>query len=385
MTKHVLALALLTVNAFRLTACASAESETPEVDGGPSVDSPPPAAETPLDAAPSADVVEADAPDGAPPVCTEGGWCRTAVPSGRDGGVLNLADVWDHGGGDVWAISEDGLVLHWDGKEWSVAFDAGVALIQLWGTPGGGLWIAGKSGKLLHHAPGTSPSTWDVVPIGTTDDLLSVCEGTAPSPTSRNVWVISSAGFTSTSYHWDGATDGDGAPTWVSSTMTYAQAKTVRCIDHRVWLAGRSIIPNEPLIRVNEGNGWQSPIAPPAESQDPMFYSLWFASESDLWLSSERAMFHRTTDDAGAPVWTSYPIDPAFYAPPMKFWGSSTSDLWVAGRHGRIYHWDGSELLISRTSWNGAILENRLSGISGSADDVWVVGDNVALHRKRPE
>ena len=54
----------------------------------------------------------------------------------RDGGQLSLADVWDHGGGDVWTIAEEGLVLHLENGNWSVVFDAGVALTHLWGTPG---------------------------------------------------------------------------------------------------------------------------------------------------------------------------------------------------------------------------------------------------------
>jgi hypothetical protein len=384
MTKHVLIVAVFTVNAVRLTACASSEVEAPD-DAGPSVNPPPAEAELPLDAGPSSDVIDASAPDDASSACTEGGWCRTAVPRGSDGGVLSLADVWDHGGGDVWTIAEEGLVLHWDKSEWVVAFDAGVSLTQLWGTEGGGLWIAGKSGTLLYHAPGTAPSSWEVVSIGTTDDLLSVCEGMAQSPASRNVWVATSIGTTSTVFHWDGATGSDGKPTWVSSAITFAQARTMRCVDHRVWLGGRSLVPSESLIRVNDGTGWKSPIVPPTSDQDRVVHSLWIAGESDLWLSSERALFHRTAGDAGVPVWASYPIDRASLAPPMKFWASSASDLWVAGRHGRIYHWDGNEMQLSRTSSNGVILDNRLRGISGSADDVWVVGDNVALHRKRSE
>lgn len=385
MTKHVLVVALFAVNAVRLAACASSEAEAPDADGGPFVNPPPPEAELPLDAGPSSDVIDASAPDDASSACTEGGWCRTAVPRGRDGGVLSLADVWDHGGGDVWTIAEEGLVLHWDKSEWSVVFDAGVTLTQLWGTQGGGLWIAGKNGTLLYHAPGTAPSSWEVVSIGTTDDVMSVCEGTAQSPASRNVWVASSVGTTSTVLHWDGATGSDGKPIWVSSAITFAQARTMRCVDHRVWLGGRSIVPFESLIRVNDGTGWKSPIVSPASDQDKVVYSLWIAGESDLWLSSETALFHRTAGDSGVPVWASYPIDQAYGAPPMKFWGSSASDLWAAGRHGRIYHWDGNDVQISRTSRNGAILDSRLRGISGSADDVWVVGDNVALHRKHSE
>lgn len=385
MTKNVFTIALFAVTAVRLTACASSEVEAPDADGGPSAAQAPPETEHPLDAGPGSDVMDASAPDAASSACTEGGWCRTAVPRGRDGGVLSLADVWDHGGGDVWTIAEEGLVLHWEKSEWSVAFDAGVTLTQLWGTEGGGLWVAGKNGTLLHHPPGTAPSTWEVVSIGTTDDLMAVCEGTAQSPASRNVWVFSSVGTTSTVFHWDGATGSDGKPTWVASAIAFAQARTMRCVDHRVWLGGRSISPYETLIRANDGAGWKTPMAPPAANQDRVVYSLWVAGESDLWLSSETALFHGTAGDSGVPVWASYPIDQAYGAPPMKFWGSSASDLWVAGRHGRIYHWDGNEMQISRTSWNGVILDSRLRGISGSADDVWVVGDNVALHRKRSE
>lgn len=384
MTKHVLVVALFAVNAVRLTACASSEVEAPDADGGPSANQPPPGAELPLDAGPSSDV-DADAPDDASSACTEGGWCRTAVPRGGDGGTLSLADVWDHGGGDVWTIAEEGVVLHWDKSKWSVVFDAGVALTQLWGTEGGGLWIAGKKGTLLHHAPGTAPSTWELVSIGTTDDLIAVCEGTAQSPASRNVWAVSSVGTTSTVFHWDGAMGDDGKPIWASSAMAFAQARTMRCVDNRVWLGGVSISPYESLIRVNDGTGWKSPIAPSASARDKLVHSFWIAGESELWLSVETAMLHRTAGDAGVPVWTSYPVDNAYTAQPMKFWASSASDLWVAGRHGRIYHWNGNEMEISKTSSNGVILDRRLRGISGSADDVWVVGDDVALHRKRSE
>ena len=49
---------------------------------------------------------------------------------------------------------------------------------------------------------------------------------------------------------------------------------------------------------------------------------------------------------------------------------------------GRIHHWNGSTLAITATTNTWDVLANNLRAVSGSGpDDVWVVGDNIALHR----
>jgi hypothetical protein len=57
-------------------------------------------------------------------------------------------------------------------------------------------------------------------------------------------------------------------------------------------------------------------------------------------------------------------------------WGSAQDDVWAVGAAGRILHFDGK-----RWQRSPRVTDADLTGLHGrSADDIWAVGEDVALH-----
>jgi len=60
--------------------------------------------------------------------------------------------VWGSSGRDVFAIGEEGVILHHDGQTWS-AMSSGTTntLNAIWGTLGGDVFAVGEEGTILHY------------------------------------------------------------------------------------------------------------------------------------------------------------------------------------------------------------------------------------------
>jgi hypothetical protein len=98
-----------------------------------------------------------------------------------------LYGVWGSGPADVWTVGEDAdgegpasAAFRWDGETWSpVALPpeaAGLTLYKVWGAAADDVWACGRSGLLLHF----DGDEWSAVPSGTDSSLLTV-HGTAPA------------------------------------------------------------------------------------------------------------------------------------------------------------------------------------------------------------
>ncbi len=68
-------------------------------------------------------------------------------------------------------------------------------------------------------------------------------------------------------------------------------------------------------------------------------------------------------------------------------WGASPNEVWIAGAFGRLHHWDGTSWAMALTSITTIPDTEHLYGIWGRGavdpDDVWVVGDGIALHKQK--
>jgi hypothetical protein len=92
---------------------------------------------------------------------------------------------------------------------------------------------------------------------------------------------------------------------------------------------------------------------------------LWASDPSDYW------SVYATGGDAGGGVLASVPADASvqgvFF---FGIWGSSNSDIWIAGQGGILEHWNGSAWAVAQSPTT-----RDLKGVWGSAStDVWAVG-----------
>ena len=119
---------------------------------------------------------------------------------------LDAPTLWwvqGFGSDDVWAVGEQGLIVHFDGTEWTVVVDGtfDYTLWGVWGASPDNIWtvggtVTGGVPSIIRHWDG---SMWSDVPdVGLDGELLFKVWGLAEN----DVWVVGTGGAT---IHYDGS------------------------------------------------------------------------------------------------------------------------------------------------------------------------------------
>jgi hypothetical protein len=116
-------------------------------------------------------------------------WTSYPPPSGGHGGSPIVRGMWGSSPGDVWAVSDDDPVAHWDGKAWTFSESAtDTSGWVVWGTSENDAWIVrgnagGGTGAGIIHWNGTD---WSATPVsGGAADLPTAIWGDA----ANDVWA----------------------------------------------------------------------------------------------------------------------------------------------------------------------------------------------------
>ena len=122
----------------------------------------------------------------------------TAAPHWRQtsGPVTDevIQDLWGTGPANVYAVTWQGSIFHYDGRGWTREYNNGGTRLQMIsGSSAGDVWVAGMDGALYHY----DGSAWSQIDTYTDQDLWCVL---AISPT--DVYV---GGGSSTLMHYDGS------------------------------------------------------------------------------------------------------------------------------------------------------------------------------------
>jgi hypothetical protein len=99
-------------------------------------------------------------------------WTKMKSPTGE-----HLYGVWGSSGTDVFAVGENGTILHYDGLTWSADVESGTneALRAIWGTGSNDIYSVGDSGTILHYDGGfwsgmeSNSTAWLLGMWGTSD------------------------------------------------------------------------------------------------------------------------------------------------------------------------------------------------------------------------
>jgi hypothetical protein len=258
-----------------------------------------------------------------------------------------LYDVWGNSGSDVFAVGENGTILHYDGSNWS-SMSSGTTehLYGVWCNSSSDVFVAGAKGTILHF-DGTS---WNSMTSGTTEHPNKLW-GSSGS----DVFAVGSNG---TTLHYNGTT-------W--TTMSSATGESLR----DVWGSSGSNVfavgDNSIKIHYN-GTSWSSMLP------------VTTGSLSGIWGSSGSAVFavgnSGTILHYNGTTWTTMSSGTTEYF--TDVWGSSGTDVFAVARP--IFHYDGTgwSEMESGTSWSPW----SLNGIWGSsATDVFAVGGTgIILH-----
>ncbi len=365
-----------------------------------------------------------DGAGSAPPACSADGWCYTRLPSPTSfdaGGIVPdpsgvrfaLSSVWGSADRSAWAVSRAGHVLRWDGTEWKVVLVAGAALRSVWGASATDIWVAGDSGTLLHGTGSDGNLTFVPVSIGSTLTIERVW-GTSPT----DIWLV-----TDRAYHLTAETAGTATPfvevpipSDYGDAAAFVRPTTVWGTAEETWFAGTEGSFCAPPSCSNEtrhfaarrrdsGSGaaiWDTvPMAIP-DATKVVGGTSTSAGVQVLAIATrlyDTAFAARIADDAskldavrgtvtvaGSHVWSSEVAQA--YGQPTGIWGRDANDVFLVGEWGAVRRFDGSGWQIVRVARTAVSpLVNHLRAIDGVVDatgeqDMWIVGEDVALHRR---
>ena len=348
------------------------------------------------------DAADADADAEAPEPCTEDGFCHTELP-----GELVLRDVWGDGTGIVWAVSEGGDILRWDGSAWTIQHSEPGELFAIWGGSPTDVWAGGE--RRLFHGEGASSNAlvWTHVDVPGLDGIpITSIWGSSSS----DVWAVAGRSdmmlfppvVEGRALHFGGKATG-----WTVQPVRTRDASFTKVWGtgpRDVWIGGFDL-ESFPLrfgdglvFRLDpdddSGTSFIEVALPELERPggrrkvERVLGGATIGGDLIVLASSEDAAAYlvgSTEQDGGATLsWRdeTFAVHPSHHH--HAVWGSASNDLWLAGEYGRLRHWDGATWYLPRISTARIPVTNDIHAIwAQGTNDVWFVGDRIALH-KRP-
>jgi hypothetical protein len=360
-----------------VTSCAEGDPIAPHVaEAGP-------------EPAPEAAVLP-EQPDAAPPShCEPGQWCVVTLPVTTQ---VSINGVWGSGPNDVWIVGSPDLILHWEGTHLtrSTAHRADVplatkqTLFGVWGSGANDVWTF-NAGDSLWHTGGA--------------DLWSASRTDAPPPkpslitamwgrSANDIWAVGPLSYTTlapTVWHCDGWHE--GVVKWVPSRSDvnnnpdfFGFSFSFNAIwgnSSDVWIVGQ----NGKTRRTDGWNGESTTTWTPIESATSLdLNTVWGSSNGEVWAAGAGGVVRRFSPQTDGTYRVSS-LDLPRRVTIFALTGFGPNDVWAAGADGTLAHWDGQ-------TWSFVempVVENAphdLLAIWGaSADDIWVTGQNLLLHK----
>ena len=339
---------------------------------------------------------DADAGDASVRTCSDQSFCHVALPREE-----TLRDVWGDGTAVVWAVSEEGDVLRWDGQEWSVHTRKLGALHAIWGSGPTDIWIGGANG--LYHGTGASSEAIVFEHVDAPGDpmspILSIW-GTGPDD------VFAAGGHLDVDWLPHGRVvrrrgPGDAGSDWELDPISaepYVFKRVFGSATAGTWIVGDDGSDNSQVgaAFVREPGGDDLlPVSIDAELPDEALeqgiatriHGAGIMADGRLLIvggTPYTNAFWYGTSEAGTLTWTFEPRRPTDEVGLWAVWSLPGKDTWVAGELGTLRSlpssggkWTPASIMIT----DFPVLE-PLHAIWGTApDDFWVVGRNTAIHR----
>ncbi|MDF2697642.1 MAG: hypothetical protein K0S65_6025 [Labilithrix sp.] len=377
-------------------ACADAQAD----GAGPSPDAGDPPATLPdggaaddgggADATPPTKDAEVE---GGPKACSDHGFCLTVLPANE-----TVKALWGDGAGILWAATEQGDVLRWNGSPnggaWSVHTSGLGQLTSIWGSSPTDIWVGGNDG--IQHGTGETSATVTFTSVTLPGEFLPPVQKIW-GPSANDLWAVASYGFGDAGFvfHYDGsawALDDAATNTTVGFTHVWGGNGTV-------WLGGSRLSTvtwqNEVvLVYKPAGEDFKEvtlPVNPDPNIQDyrkytPLVGAVISSSTSLTLLGQPQgtfetpSMWQGTSSDGGKTFTFTWAPDPRADRPTLfAVAGKSGSDLWAAGAFGRLIHWNGTKWSTTAISLDeNPTLDPFYAIWSGGPDDLWVAGKNLA-------
>lgn len=393
------------------------------------------------DAGPDAatDAVSDDAETGVPG-CSKEGWCLAALPTGAE--KATLVGVWGDGQGVAWAVSKEGSVLRWDGTSWSVARSGTDQLYAVWGSGPTDVWVTSSAGILHGTGPSSASLAWTLTPLaslpGDATTVLSTIGGTSATDVwaggSRNEQAGSTFYGVGRVLHYLGEghdpaweldtflstgnvlpPDGPSQIRWekiqgTSSGDLYLSGKSsagrieipstlwTRSVKRRVVQDDGSIVWNEMYDSISPNGDEGTPCASFRQNANLLDGAtgkdapVAMGARGDrVWLASgtadqgERYAIGTFDGTASTTAWSCnvFGLGDSIFR--NAIWVAGDNDAWSVGPLGRVNHFDGTTWKTAGLTATTLPIVNDLYDIWGDEQEIWVVGNSIALRKATRE
>jgi DNA-binding beta-propeller fold protein YncE len=255
-----------------------------------------------------------------------------------------LWDIWGTSGDDIFAVGEDGAIIHYNGSAWrTMKTNSASQLRGVWGSSSSNVYAVGSNGTILHY----NGRTWRLAYGGYKPFSYIDVWGSSAS----DVFVVGDQGKI---VHYDGnawsSMDSDVSP-WQLIGVWGSSASDVFVVG----LSGK--------ISHYDGNTWSSMDSGTVND----LFGVWGTSATDVYaVGSYSTILHYDGS-----TWS--PMTVGVFNHINAVWGTSATDIFAVG-YGPILHYDGS-------TWSPMAEDIGVHyGVWGSsASNVYAVGYTVAF------
>lgn len=270
------------------------------------------------------------------------------IPTPVDNGP-SLLSVWGSSKDNVWAVGALGTVIRWDGSRWNQlsAPDSMANYVSIFGTSPNDVWLLGS--RQIFRWDGL---VWRLV----RKEQEQVLGGFARSPT--DVWVLREFQRLS---NFNGSV-------WSRDVIPVATVTTVTDIapaaGSGVWAAG-----THGMISRGQDGFWADTSGQTPTQNRRALEAIWSASTEDAWACGPTVLLHwdgRNWDAAS----TGADIDCT------ALFGSARDDVWMFGRTGTVWHYDGLRWVIQPQTFPGV---SFLGGVAVSRTAAYAVGSGGTI------
>jgi hypothetical protein len=276
--------------------------------------------------------------------CRFVGWHRVSLDV-----IVTIEGIWGSAPDDVWAVGNSGVILHFDGVDWtSVTSPTTAPLIGVWGRSANEVYAVGSGGVMIRY----DGSAWTTLPAVTANTLYDVW-GTA-----TEIWATGDAG---TIVHHDGSAWSESFVGTQDLTGVWGFA------NDDVWVVGD----NGTMLHYT--TTWNT-ITPLTGSY---LTSVWGSGPMDVYAADvDGGLFHY--DGTWAPVTPPFAMT-SMYA----LWGSGADDVFAATDNSLIYHFDGhdwsNEVMppMGATTYLAGWSYDRTHSFVGGGDRLLVLGESA--------
>jgi len=252
------------------------------------------------------------------------------------GTTKDLNAVWASDPGNVWAVGNDGTMLHWDGEDWTPITDLNVSrhIHEVWGTP------AGDSVFILTEV------------LGPYELLFG------------RVYVSHQSGGTWSFFQQLGP---------ANQPQSLVDARAMHGTSSgNIWVGGNNSAGGANAARIARWNGasWEDKTPAPDINFNPgSINDIWVVSDQEVWAVGQNNTVIHTTN--GGEDWEDMtPFDGLVQV--QAVWAPSPNFVWVASSSGDIRYYDGHEWIEVVPGIGVGVPFRAIHG--SSPGDAWIVG-----------